>query len=95
MSQYSEQTLIERPAIALLQEMGWAHLNCMEEVYGPGGTLGRETPNDVLLEKRLVRTIRLLNPDLPEASIRLVLEALTRDRSAMTLAATGNLVERG
>jgi len=108
-SQYSEQALIERPAIALLESMGWAHLNCLYEVYGshtpspdsaslplPVGEgrgegadraavcLGRETPNDVLLEKRLVRAIRLLNPDLPEAAIRLVLEELTRDRSAMT-----------
>jgi len=33
MSSYSEQTLIERPAIALLESMGWAHL--MVAARGP------------------------------------------------------------
>ena len=94
MSQYSEQALIERPAIALLQEMGWAHLNCMEEVYGPGGTLGRESPYDVILEERVRRAVRFLNPGISEAAVAQVLEELTRDRGAMSPAAANREVHK-
>ena len=45
MNQYSEQALIERPAIALLQGMGWAHLNCMYEVFRPHTPSPQPSPN--------------------------------------------------
>ncbi len=44
---YSENTLLEQPAIALFPELGWRTVSAMGEVFGPSGTLGRETSGDV------------------------------------------------
>ena len=40
---YSEDTLIEQPAIELLAGLGWQTIGAFDEVYGDGGTLGRVT----------------------------------------------------
>ena len=40
-SRYTEDQLVEQPAIALFEELGWAHVNAMQETMGPAGTLGR------------------------------------------------------
>jgi len=47
MSGYTEDSLVEQPAIALFAELGWETANCFYETFGPKGTLGRETPYDV------------------------------------------------
>lgn len=49
---YSEDNLIEQPAIELFEELGWETANCFYEVCGPNGTLGRETTADVVLVSR-------------------------------------------
>ena len=37
---YSEDTLVERPAIALFGQLGWETANCFDEVFGDdGGTI--------------------------------------------------------
>jgi type I restriction enzyme R subunit len=46
---YSEDALVEQPAIALFGALGWEAANCFHEQYGPGGTLGRETKGEVVL----------------------------------------------
>ena len=46
---YSEDTLVEQPAINLFAELGWQTANCYEESFGPGGSLGRETSSEVVL----------------------------------------------
>jgi type I restriction enzyme, R subunit len=46
---YSEDQLVEQPAIGLFAELGWATVSAMEEVLGPGGTLGREAKGEVVL----------------------------------------------
>ncbi len=38
---YFEGALIERPAIALLGQLGWATVNCFDEVFGD---VGRDVP---------------------------------------------------
>ena len=81
---YSEDALIERPAIALLASLGWETLNCYDETYGADGTLGREARGDVVLVRRLLPALRRLNPEVSQGSIALALEELTRDRSAMS-----------
>ena len=37
---YSEDSLVEQPAIQLFAEMGWQTVSALEEVFGVGGTLG-------------------------------------------------------
>lgn len=49
---YSENALVEQPTIALFAELGWRMVSVMEEVFGPSGTLGRETSGDLGAERR-------------------------------------------
>ena len=57
-SDYTEDKLVEQPAVALFAELGWQTANCFYEAFGPKGTLGRDTPYDVVLEPRLQAAFR-------------------------------------
>ena len=46
---FSEDKLVEQPAIALFAELGWATVNASAEVLGAGGTLGRLAKTEVVL----------------------------------------------
>jgi type I restriction enzyme, R subunit len=47
---YSENALVEQPAIALFEELGYETANCFYERVGPDNpTLGRETTAEVVL----------------------------------------------
>ena len=46
---YTEDQLVEQPAIGLFSKLGWQTVSAMEETFGPGGTLGRETKGEVVL----------------------------------------------
>ncbi|HET7596944.1 MAG TPA: type I restriction endonuclease, partial [Burkholderiales bacterium] len=73
-------------AIALFAELGWQTASAMEEKFGAGGTLGRETAGEVVLAPRLRAALEKLNPKLPAEAIAAAVEALTRDRTAVMLA---------
>ena len=45
---YTEDQLVEQPAIGLLAGLGWQKVVAMEEVSAIGGTLGRETGGEVV-----------------------------------------------
>src|SRR5438552_3266124 len=81
---YTEDQLVEQPAISLFAELSWQTAPAMEEVFGPGGTLGRETSGDVVLVPKLRAVLERLNPQLPAEVITSAVDELTRDRSAMT-----------
>ena len=83
---YTEDQLVERPAIGLFTDLGWQTVSAMEEVFGQSGTLGRETSGDVVLIPKLRAALERLNPQLPADAIASALDELTRDRSAMSLA---------
>jgi type I restriction enzyme, R subunit len=83
---YSEDTLVEQPAIALFAEMGWETANCYDETLGPTGTLGRETRAEVVLVQRLRPALERLNPDLPPEAIGSAIDELTRDRGTVSAA---------
>ncbi|MGH8675615.1 MAG: type I restriction endonuclease subunit R, partial [Burkholderiales bacterium] len=83
---YTEDKLVEQPAIALCAELGWQTVSAMEEKFGEGGTLGRETSGEVVLVPRLRTALEKLNPKLPPEAVASAAEELSRDRSAMTLA---------
>src|SRR3989339_40967 len=64
----NENTLTEQPVIEWLKEMGYTHEFGPD--LAPGQVLGeREDFREVVLVGRLKRSIRRLNPDLPEAAI--------------------------
>ena len=83
---FSEDTLVEQPAIALFKELGYETANCFYEKVGTSdSTLGRETTEGVILVPKLRSALRKLNPDLDDKAVNLAIEELTRDRSAMSL----------
>src|ERR1039457_31699 len=94
---YTEDQLVEQPAIGLFAELGW-------QVAGPppnagvageprdAGLLGRETKGEVVLVSRLRAALVKLNPALPPEAINAAVDELTRDRSAMSLEAANHEV---
>jgi len=83
MNNYNEIELVEQPAIELFQSFNYAHQNCYHETFGKSGTLGRETPSDVVLISRLKQSLIALNPSVSSEAIDLSIEELTRDRSVL------------
>jgi type I restriction enzyme, R subunit len=92
MREYSEDALIEQPAIALFKQLGWEHANCFRETFAANGTLGREHAGEVVLVRRLRSALAKLNPSLPAAALDQAAQQLTRDRSAMSPAAANREV---
>lgn len=98
---YTEEQLVEQPAIQLFRELGWAVVCAEEEMFGapsphpsPIGrgsegegrvALGRETKGEVVLVPQLRAALEKLNPTLPPEVITAAIDELTRDRSAMLL----------
>ena len=44
----SEDQLVEQPAIGLFTTLGWQMVLALEETFGTGGLLGRETSGEVV-----------------------------------------------
>jgi type I restriction enzyme, R subunit len=91
---YTEDQLVEQPAIGLLAQLGWQTVSAMEETFGPGGTLGRETKGEVVLVERLRAALAKLNDGLPPEAIQTAIDELARDRSAMSAEAANREVYR-
>lgn len=85
MNQYTEDFLVEQPAMELLQSMGWEIKNCYDEAFGKDGTLGRETASDVVLLRYLKEAIKKLNPDADIDAVSLAIEEITKDRSSLNI----------
>lgn len=64
---YSEDQLVEQPAIGLFATLGWQTVSALEETFGAGGALGRETKSEVVLADRLRSALRELAAQLPAA----------------------------
>jgi type I restriction enzyme R subunit len=86
-SDYTEELLVEQPAIELFGDLNWETISALEESFGPTGTLGRETKSEVVLTSKLRAALERLNPTLPTEAIKTAIDELARDRSAMSLAA--------
>jgi type I restriction enzyme R subunit len=91
---YTEDQLVEQPAIGLFAALGWQTVSAMEETFGAGGTLGRETKGEVVLVERLKAALSKFNCKLPPEAIQTAIDELTRDRSAMSLEAANREVYR-
>jgi type I restriction enzyme R subunit len=81
---YTEDQLVEQPAIGLFAELGWTTVSALEETFGApspglaatpshplaeGASLGRETNGEVVLVSRLRAALERLNPALPGEAI--------------------------
>src|ERR1035438_3642732 len=78
---YSEDILIEQPAIEIFQSLGFDYQNCFDETFGINSTLGRETSSDVVLLSKLKPALIKLNSKLPPEAICKAIEILISDRS--------------
>jgi type I restriction enzyme R subunit len=84
---YTEDQLVEQPAIELFAQLGWQTSSALEEIFGANGTLERETSGEVVLLPRLRAALQRLNSAAPAEAISAAINQLTRDRSSMSLAA--------
>ncbi len=95
MADFSENTLLEQPAIVLFAELGWETANYFHEFDQAGGSpLGRETKAVVVLISRLRPVLEKLNPDLPAEVFDLAIEELVRDRSRLSMAQANSEIYR-
>jgi type I restriction enzyme R subunit len=75
---------LEANTIALFQSLGWQTANCYHETFGEGSTLGRETSEQVVLERRLRAAMERLNPGLSTTELDLAVAEITKDRSVLS-----------
>ncbi len=75
---YSEDTLVERPAIALFGQLGWETANCFDEVFG---VVGRDVPPE-----RLYGDAAAAGPSRPYLGRETPAEVVLRPRLAAALA---------
>ncbi|MGO4871362.1 MAG: type I restriction endonuclease subunit R [Roseiarcus sp.] len=84
---FSENDLVEQPAINLFGALGWQTANLMGEFGAKGGGAkspkGRESKRDAILPNRLRLALKRLNPGLPQEALDEAYSALTRERSAI------------
>lgn len=81
---YTEDALVEQPAIKLYSELGWEAVECWDEPFDPESPFGRNNRGDVILPNRLHAALEKLNPATPKLVIDETIEELSRDRSAMS-----------
>lgn len=85
-SGYTEDELVEQPAIEEFQKLGWGFINAYhEELATPesAGILGRQTRDEVVLSSILSDKLTTFNPDIPSEQIEVAIKELSRDRSSM------------
>lgn len=85
---YSEEALVERPAIELFERLGWSFSNCFHEFNDNGVSfLGRDTKADIVLLSKLKPSIEKINPDSPAIAIDEAIKIFVQDRSLMSMTA--------
>ena len=87
-----ENALVEKPTIALFEQLGWQTADCFGEFDAGRSSLGRDSMGEVVLVQRLEAALQRLNPGVPSDALTLASEELTRDRSAMSLTAANREV---
>jgi type I restriction enzyme R subunit len=86
-ARYTEDALVEQPAIELFRSLGWEYVDCMTEVFGKSGMLGRESRQEVVSKRHLHGALSKINPLATEHDITEAIEEITKDRSAMSIEA--------
>jgi type I restriction enzyme, R subunit len=90
----SEDELIERPGLDLLEQLGWKHANLMHEQPGALNPTGRFSFRELVLPARLRAALSKLNPALAPEAFQEAELAVTANRSAMLPVAANRDVYR-
>ena len=91
-NKFTEDQLVEQPAVELFSALGWETVNAFDETMGAAGTLGRSSRGEVVLLRYLRPALERLNPDLPAEAILIAIDVVTQDRSAMSTVAANREV---
>jgi type I restriction enzyme, R subunit len=91
---FTEDQLVEQPAIGLFAALGWETVSALDESFGVTGTLGRETKGEVVLPGRLRAALVKFNPATPAEAIQAAMDEVLRDRSAMAQEAANHEIYR-
>lgn len=85
MKKFTENSLVERPAVKLFESLSWDFMDCFDEFdLSSGSPLGRETKSEVVLFSRLRSVLQTINPDVSNESISQAVDELTKDRSSLS-----------
>jgi type I restriction enzyme R subunit len=82
-AKFTEQQLIEIPAIEVFEGLGWQAINAYNEVLGPTGTLGRDNRSEVFLVRRLRDAMGRLNDGVPTEAIDQAVIEIIKPRTAL------------
>lgn len=82
-NEYTEDILIEQPAIEVFKSIDYSHKNCFDETFGTDSTLGRDNKSQVVLISKLFPALRKLNPNFPDEAIQKAIDTLIIDRSIL------------
>ncbi len=82
-NRYTEDQLVEQPAIKLFVDLGWKAVNAYHETLGPDGTLGRDNKSEVFLRRRLRSAIERLNPGVQSETVEQAVQEIIRPRTVM------------
>jgi len=82
-AQYSEENLIQKPAIKFLKEkLGWRTTHAYDDEWKSGTSIfGRESEQQVVLLNDLQQALEKLNPDVPQEAIQNTIKHLKDRRS--------------
>ncbi len=85
----NEDTLVQQTTADYLeQELGWESVYAYNtEAFGPCGTLGRSSDEDVVLEGRLRKKLEEFNPGLPAIAYEAAIRRITDASGSLTLLA--------
>ena len=87
---FSEDVFVQKKMADFLHdELGWdSALAWNDEVLGENGTFGRSSQKEVILTRYLEKSLRNLNPGLPDDVYQTAINELSRYSSAQTLVQT-------
>src|SRR5437016_6164742 len=76
--------ILEANTIGLFEDLSWEAADCYRETFGPNSLLGRETSDQIVLERRLRAALLKLNPAITPLAVDLAVEELSKDRSVLS-----------
>ena len=86
MNPFNEDNLVEQTVVKLIKKI-WADKNCHINAFSDEGDLllGRENQGEVVLKKYLLPALQKINPNFPDDALLQAIDAITRDRSNLSL----------